>query len=278
MNDLTGIIEDDMFGCLQGHHGIRDWVGANRWERCRTANIYGKIINPIYINCQLARNTCHILSSENNAYYFTRCQQRYAWTIFSLLYIVYLFVYKLHRYQYKHCEFRSLFKITSNETSATLHNLIVVAHPDDEILWFGEFLLEHARETKVLCITHASTERSQEFQKAMTSGGCAYEMWDFEDGRFDTQSPELLERLRIAVQGYENVYTHSLSGEYGHPQHILVSKCLFEVTTKNLFVANLYNWAGHISPQKQQLLDLYKKQNIKKYATWSAREDYLQIK
>lgn len=160
-------------------------------------------------------------------------------------------------------------------------NIIVIAHPDDELLFFGEFLIVNSSESKVLCVSNASDKlRSNEFINVMERLGCDYEMWDLKDLWTYAKCDKLNEKLNNAIKGYTNIYTHSLSGETGHPVHILLNKYLFDIVPTNLFVSNPYNFNQEISKEKMNLIKLYRTQKftIYKYLFISKREDYLLVK
>jgi mannosyltransferase OCH1-like enzyme len=172
-------------------------------------------------------------------------------------------------------------KTISVETHSNYENLVVVAHPDDELLWFGSFLINNAKNSTVLCITNASNStRANEFSNVMRSLGCNFIMWDLKDCKSYNHCDLLKRRLKQIVSKYKNVYTHSLSGETGHPQHILLNMYLYEVVKTNLFVANLNLFKYQLSSDKLNLLRLYKSQYfaLLLHLNESAHEDYLQIK
>lgn len=132
-------------------------------------------------------------------------------------------------------------------------SLLVVAHPDDESIFFGGLLAETARSQAwhVVCVTDGNGEgrageRSKEFIKACQMLGVArHEQLNFPDApgeRIDVEKlQEQLERLK--EQGFERVYTHGIIGEYGHKHHQDVSFAThqaFSQTSTPVF-SNAYN-------------------------------------
>ena len=113
-------------------------------------------------------------------------------------------------------------------------NLIIVAHPDDESIFFGNWLSKNAENTRVVCVTGGYDEvRKSEFLKAMEILEIEdYEIWDY---RFSLSPLEDsssiysdLQRLRFSEK-WDCVITHSRYGEYGHIQHIEVHDMVVDV-------------------------------------------------
>ena len=142
-------------------------------------------------------------------------------------------------------------------------NLIIVAHPDDEVL-FAYSALSRNKNWHVLCMTNEfHPVRSKEFDTVINALGLTYEMWAYPDV-WDGDFPEsaVLERLKDIVPKYDNVLTHNAFGEYGHKQH----RSLHYIVNKAV-KNNLYTF-GHIGTpldfntlaKKLDILKLYKSQ------------------
>ncbi len=109
-------------------------------------------------------------------------------------------------------------------------NLVCVAHPDDETIFFGGLILrnETARlPWVVLCVTTDGNEdRKRQFYEACKALGVEEPLWwgfpDKYEERLNVN--ELIERLRTEFPNRpESIYTHGIIGEYGHPHHQDVS-------------------------------------------------------
>jgi hypothetical protein len=129
------------------------------------------------------------------------------------------------------------------------------------MLFFGELLIYKSSQIKVICITNASKEtRKNEFLNIMKKLDVDYEMWDISDIISYNDSEFLRNNLTNSIKGFDFIFTHSLSGETGHPTHILINKILFDIVPKNLFVANPYRQKFYLQSKKMNLLNMYKSQ------------------
>lgn len=121
----------------------------------------------------------------------------------------------------------------------SINKLMVVAHPDDKSIFGGGALLSE-KGWKVICLTNASNEqRSKEFYQAMKFAGASGEMWDYPDvydGTFDEEKVIRDLRRVLWFGKYELVVTHNLHGEYGHTQHMALSRIVHRLHPKNLHV------------------------------------------
>ncbi|HEY8280372.1 MAG TPA: PIG-L family deacetylase [Bdellovibrionota bacterium] len=106
------------------------------------------------------------------------------------------------------------------------YRLLVVAHPDDETIFFSGVLLgKRDLPWRVVCLTDGNAdgrgaERQAEFRAATKLlGAKASEQWDYKD-IFEQRLPvdEIAARLR-ALPAPKEVYSHGPLGEYGHPHH-----------------------------------------------------------
>lgn len=131
--------------------------------------------------------------------------------------------------------------------------LLVVAHPDDETIFFSGLLMNDRKlPWKVICVTDgnadlAGSTRADQFKKACSLLKVKCEHWSFPDifeARLDTE--KLVQKLK-ALELPEIVYTHEILGEYGHPHHQDVSYAVHRAFSKR---APVWSVAYNTFPQK----------------------------
>lgn len=119
------------------------------------------------------------------------------------------------------------------------HRLLVVAHPDDETLFFSAALMQlRERPWTVICVTNGNADgagkaRARQFVSAckkLKVQKCI--QWDFPDVYEKRLDIERLAAQLTELAGPFEVYTHGITGEYGHPHHQDVSFAVHSVFGK----------------------------------------------
>jgi len=123
-------------------------------------------------------------------------------------------------------------------------SIMIVAHPDDEIMWGGSHLIDE--NYLVVCITAGNNaKRAKEFLKAMKETNDIGIMLGYPDKTFfrrnhwhnvsDNISNDVTKLL--ALKKWKVIVTHNPEGEYGHIHHIMTSKIVTD-DYKNKYIEN----------------------------------------
>ena len=103
---------------------------------------------------------------------------------------------------------------------------VIVAHPDDEILWSGGLLARHPGLDVVCCsIPYRDPERVIGFFKAMKLLGHHPLLLPYSEG---SASSPLTHLDLIELDRYSTIITHNAAGEYGHLHHQQVHQYLVQ--------------------------------------------------
>ncbi len=129
--------------------------------------------------------------------------------------------------------------------------IIIVAHPDDEIIWMGATVLKNPRVNwTIVSLCRASdTDREPKFKRVSAHLGAEGMIFDADDeGRLDPDeaSEEDYRILAGALSGqhFDYAFTHGRNGEYGHPGHIAVYQALRRLRAEKKFeIDELYHFS-----------------------------------
>ncbi|MCF8059822.1 MAG: PIG-L family deacetylase [Bacteriovoracaceae bacterium] len=114
-------------------------------------------------------------------------------------------------------------------------NILIIAHPDDETLFFASVLYWNSQDIHVICATDGNadnrgSERKTEFQKAMQAFDVKsfeyYELPDIYDTPIEENllTAKIIQSIKTHADENSIIFTHGPFGEYGHPHHLQVSQ------------------------------------------------------
>lgn len=115
-------------------------------------------------------------------------------------------------------------------------HLMIVAHPDDEMLWGGGNMIQEINELQktghhyfVVCLTNGSYDsRARDFDSAMKDVGAKHTILRYPDlyrnrqVKWDTYANYIKQDIRrvLSYRNWGKIVTHNPEGEYGHQHHI----------------------------------------------------------
>lgn len=146
--------------------------------------------------------------------------------------------------------------------------LLIVAHPDDEVLWGGLNLMLQSG-WFVVCSTNINNPvRSREFFRTMSFAAVTkFIMFDVED-RYVEEDEEadalydgsLFERSlqELAKKEWKLVLTHNSTGEYGHAHHRKVHRMVASIFPQAKFFSGGHTISTADLGEKKELLQFYK--------------------
>ena len=178
-------------------------------------------------------------------------------------------------------------------------SVLVVAHPDDEILWFSSIIQNIEKiiivfnkcENKMVNIgrdkifnlellpykekiTNLNIKESGVFNKANWKIPKSTEYGIHVNSRnYIKNFSKINEKLHNELKGYENVITHNPWGENGHEEHVQVFKSIKKIS----YELNLSVWIpGYFSEQSYRMMSLYTEFVSKKLDRYKIDNEFCQ--
>jgi LmbE family N-acetylglucosaminyl deacetylase len=149
------------------------------------------------------------------------------------------------------------------------YNLVVTSHADDETIFFGALILSRRQiPWKIVCVTDGNADgqgllRKKQFEKACQLLKVKHYEWlgmpDIYEKRLNTD--QLIQHLK-SLPPPQEIFTHGILGEYGHPHHQDVSFAVHKAFSRH---PRLFSVAWNCFPDlliKINALDYKKKAHI----------------
>lgn len=217
--------------------------------------------------------------------------------------VFFLLIFKI-TYDYKYKQYnidKDYTKIDLNK----YNNLMIIAHPKDELIWGGAHLLED--NYLVVCITCGTDKtRANEFIKIMKKTKDKYIMLGYpeeENGmrdNWESSSYNITKDLTkiINLKKWNIIVTHNPEGEYGHFHHETTSKIVTKLTSdkerlyyfgKYYNKKTIYKYSNQLTKIEEQyiapkktLIGIYKSQkyiqtsfdHIFHYENWESSKEW----
>ena len=148
--------------------------------------------------------------------------------------------------------------------------VVIISHPDDEVLWTGATLLDHPEwQCDIICLCRKyDSDRAPRFYKALNAFHSEGAMGDLDDGPAQLpQDKKEIERLILELLPdieYDLVITHNPSGEYTrHLRHEETGAAVMSLWSqgnlpgKELWIFAYEDGNRKYFPQAQKTADLY---------------------
>lgn len=158
-------------------------------------------------------------------------------------------------------------------------SVIIVAHPDDETLFFYKYIIENHPYVVVLS-DGWSLRRMREFRKANRLYHIRYRVFNLMTREVNEKAiTDIVEEV-LKIKRFTIVLTHNSVGEYGHPMHRSVHNAVLnKVGSNSVWVPNLHGAAvlspSDIEGKKRVFTDCYKTQRfvLDMYTYWVEHEE-----
>tara|TARA_Y100000816_G_scaffold117469_1_gene82376 strand:+ start:9476 stop:10102 length:627 start_codon:yes stop_codon:yes gene_type:complete len=144
------------------------------------------------------------------------------------------------------------------------NNLMIIAHPDDELFWGWKEICKKEQIWTIICLTNGNNERKLKFQNVCNKLGCKFiifnfpDIWNNLDWDLNTQDKikNIIDKQILQNNTFNKILTHNPDGEYGHYHHKITSKIITELINSKYNTNNLYYFNFNLS-ERQSVSPLF---------------------
>lgn len=143
--------------------------------------------------------------------------------------------------------------------------ITLVAHPDDCVIFAYHFMNSHPEfDWEIVYMTYSLPDKRAEEMQAFWSKrnisvtflGFVDNPMDIETGMCSINDKELTAAVEPLLIGADLLLTHSSSGEYGHPHHIVVNAAVSHLSIPKVYFADGHQYnVEHTLPEAAYSLD-----------------------
>ena len=143
------------------------------------------------------------------------------------------------------------------------NKLMIVAHPDDEMIFGGAHLLTD--DYLVVCVTCGINKvRVHEFQRVMEKTDDQYIMLGYPDkvlnirSNWKEEKDQIYEDILeiISLKNWDTIVTHNFNGEYGHLHHKLLHQIVTNVYNDLNRSDDLYFFGKYYTKSKLSMINI----------------------
>jgi len=140
--------------------------------------------------------------------------------------------------------------------------LVIVSHPDDEIIWMGGTLLKNKNKWNITIISLCrgeDSDRAPKFKKVCDKLNAKSFISDLDDSEQrdfkKILNKDIINRILKFTNGkkYDYLFTHGKNGEYGHIRHVQVNNSVIEMLDKKQLLAKKVFFFSYFKDEKQEV-------------------------